>query len=46
MSGYGISAQIQFRLTRSDANGGTIHSTFVDGHYERDTLGSNEEYVK
>lgn len=46
MTGAGISAQIQFRMTRTDSNGGVVPSTFVDAHYEIDTLGSNEEYIK
>jgi hypothetical protein len=46
MTGYNISSQIQFRMTRSDSNGGDVHATFVDGHYEIDSLGSDEEFIK
>ncbi len=44
--GIGLSAVIQVRLTRSDAVGGVVLATFVDGHYQVDSLGSTEEYVK
>lgn len=46
MAGAGISATVQFRMTRSDNNGGTIMGTFVDAHIERDMNGSREEFVK
>lgn len=46
MIGAGISATVQFRLTRSDSNGGTILGTFVDAHVESDMSGSREEFVK
>lgn len=46
MTGAGISATVQFRMTRSDSNGGTIMGTFVDAHVERDTEGSRQEFVK
>ena len=46
-SATGISATVQFRLTRSDAVAGVVLVTFVDGHVERDQeRGSRLEYVK
>ena len=46
LSGVGLSAVVQFRLTRSDAVSGAIDATFVDAHVEYDMRGSREEYVK
>ena len=46
MTGAGISATVQFRLTRFDATAGDILATFVDAHVERDMIGSRQEYVK
>ena len=46
MSGVGISAIIQFKITRSDSVAGDINVTFMDIHVEKDTLGSRQEYVK
>jgi hypothetical protein len=46
MTGAGISATVQFRMTRSDSNSGNINVTFVDAHYEIDGPGSRQEYVK
>ena len=46
MTGASISATVQFRLARTDSTAGDIDATFVDAHYEIDTFGSREEYVK
>lgn len=46
MTGYSISSILQFQLTRSDSTGGTVLGTFVDAHYEADTLGSRSEFIK
>lgn len=46
MTGASISSVVQFKLTRSDSNGGTVLATFVDSHYEIDTIGSRAEFVK
>jgi len=46
-SGAGISATVQFRLARTDDVGlNDIDATFVDGHVERDNIGSRQEYIK
>ena len=45
-TGFGISAVIQIRLTRSDSTGGSVDAYFLDAHYMIDSLGSSEEYVK
>lgn len=42
----GISAIVQFKMTRTDSETGDIAGTFVDAHVELDTLGSNSEFVK
>lgn len=42
---WGISAQVQFRLTKT-AGTGSVRATYVDAHFEKDTMGSREEYVK
>lgn len=41
-----LSATCQFRLARTDSTAGDINATFVDGHVERDNIGSRTEYVK
>lgn len=46
MTGYGISAIIQFRLTRTDNNSGDIEGNFFDCHFEKDTTGSRQQYIK
>ena len=46
MTGASLSATMQFRLARTDAVAGDIRSTFVDAHVERDTLGSDDPFVK
>lgn len=45
-TGKGLSAIVQIRFTRSDSNAGTINITSVDAHYEKDTVGSREEFTK
>ena len=44
--GAGLSAVVQIKLARTDSNGGNINVTFIDGHYQIDALGSNEQFVK
>lgn len=46
MTGTSISTQIQVHLTRSDAVAGLIHVSFIDFHYEIDTIGSRQEFTK
>ena len=46
MTGYGISAVIQFQIARTDSETGDLNATFIDLHVEKDTLGSRQEYVK
>jgi len=46
LSGLSLSSIVQIKLTRSDAVAGTINATFIDMHYEKDSFGSNTEYVK
>jgi hypothetical protein len=41
-----ISDLVKVRITRSDGNTGDIEATFLDGHFEMDTLGSTREYYK
>ena len=46
-STVGISSTVQFRLARTDGEGGDVEVTFIDGHYEADSfMGSNDEYQK
>jgi len=45
-STVGISTTVQFKMARTDALSGNVEVSFVDGHFESDSLGSNEEYVK
>ena len=45
-SAVGISTTVQFRLTRSDIEAGDVKVTFIDGHVEIDSDGSNDEYIK
>lgn len=45
MTGAGISATVQFKITRSDGNAVAILGTFIDAHVEVDSLGSNDEFV-
>lgn len=46
MTGAGISATIQFRLTRTDNINTDVLATFFDFHYEIDSDGSKTEYSK
>lgn len=45
-SSVGISSTVQFRLARTDSETGDVEATFIDGHVEIDSDGSNQEYVK
>jgi hypothetical protein len=46
MTGYGISATVQFKMTRTDSTTGNVEAMFQDFHYEIDDLGSREEFEK
>lgn len=46
LTGAGLSAVVQIRMVRSDAEAGDIHVLFIDAHYEIDTPGSREPYQK
>lgn len=46
MTDAGLSCIVQFRLTRSDSEGGVILGQFVDAHYAIDSTGSSEEFIK
>jgi len=46
MAGAGISATVDFRVTRSDNLTPVILAKFIDAHYEIDSDGSHEEYIK
>ena len=41
-----LSSTVNFRLARTDSESGDVHVSFVDGHVEVDSDGSNEEWVK
>ncbi len=41
-----ISSTVQFKLARTDSESGDVEATFIDGHVEIDSDGSNQEYVK
>ena len=45
-SSVAISSTVQFRMTRTDSETGLMNVTFVDGHVEIDSDGSNSEWVK
>ena len=45
-SAVGISSTVNFRLARTDSLTGDVYATFIDGHVEIDSDGSNQEYVK
>lgn len=45
-SAVAISSTVQFRMTRTDSETGDIVVTFVDGHVEIDSDGSDTEWVK
>ena len=47
LTGAGLSAVVQLRMTRSDTVvNDQILATFIDCHYESDGMGSREEYTK
>ena len=46
LTGAGLSTVLQIKLARTDSNGGNINVTFIDGHYQIDALGSNEQFEK
>ena len=46
MTGASISSVIQIKLARTDSATGDILGTFCDSHFQIDTLGSRQEYVK
>ena len=45
-SEVGISSTVNFRLARTDSESGDVYVSFVDGHVEIDSWGSNQEYIK
>lgn len=46
MLNAGLSATVQFQMTRTDSTAGDSNVTFVDCHVEYDSLGSRQAYVK
>jgi len=46
LTGVGVSGIIEFRMVRDDSTAGDIEVTFVDCHYEKDTVGSRTEFAK
>lgn len=46
LNDMGLSATIQFRLTRTDSVSGDVSGIFFDFHYEKETLGSRQEFVR
>lgn len=46
LTGAGISAIIQIRIARTDSEAGNIDGQFLDAHYQIDSVGSSNEYVK
>lgn len=46
MTGAGLSAVVQIKIARTDNEPGNIEATFIDLHYEIDSIGSNAQYVK
>ncbi len=46
LTGANISDMVQFQLCRTDSNSGILEATFIDAHYEIDSLGSRQEFVK
>lgn len=46
MIGESISAMIDFKIWRTDTNTGDMLVKFVDGHVEKDAMGSRERYIK
>jgi len=45
-TGLSLSSMVQIKLTRTDAVAGKLSATYLDLHYEIDSLGSNAEYTK
>ena len=45
-SSVGISSTVNFRVTRTDADNSTVAASFIDGHVEIDSDGSNTEWSK
>jgi hypothetical protein len=46
ITGLSLSAMVQIKLTRTDAVAGKLFATYLDLHYEIDSLGSNTEFTK
>jgi len=46
LTGAGLSDVIQIQFARTDSVSGDIEVTFVDAHYEIDTIGSRTEFSK
>lgn len=47
LTGAAISAVVQIRFTRSDVGSNDeLKATFIDAHFEKDALGSRQEFVK
>lgn len=42
----GLSTIIEIQFARTDSASGNVDATFIDCHYQKDSLGSKEEYVK
>lgn len=45
-TGLSLSSMVQIKLTRTDAVAGKLSATYLDLHYEIDSLGSNQEFIK
>lgn len=45
-TGLTLSSMVQIKLTRTDAVAGKLSATYLDLHYEIDSLGSNTEFTK
>ena len=41
-----ISSNIEIKFARVDAVAGNIRASFFDGHFQMNTLGSDNEYEK
>ena len=46
MAGMSISAMVDWEFARTDTEPGDVYVRYVDPHYENDTDGSNDEYIK
>jgi len=44
--GAAISARVQVRIARTDAVAGDLQVDYIDGHVERDSFGSRQEFIK